>query len=212
MKGTPSASPTSCTVAMFGWLSVAVARFTQEPGERLRVVWGSEQLERHLAPQTAVMSPIHNPHSSGAEGAENLVLIEPRALGKGHAVWLRARLYLAICAKAGGGGYDGTADDFGGTRWIAMAHDTLRQTLKSQYHASLAMLRDAVERCPDELWQAPGHVSAFWQVAYHKVSKLEHQLINLRHAQHHTAHLAGRLRAATDQHVKWVGSHPNPVR
>jgi hypothetical protein len=177
-----------------------------------------------------------------------------------------------------------------------MAEIDLKPILKSQYHAALAMVRDAVERCPDELWTAPGHVSAFWQVAYHtiffthlylhrdaasfqrwaghqgdvqhedgltsdpeagdnrpllpkpyskadvlaywqvcddmvdaavdsidldapecgfwwyKVSKLEHQLINLRHAQHHGAQLADRLRTATDQRVKWVGSRPSPVR
>jgi hypothetical protein len=28
----------------------------------------------------------------------------------------------------------------------------LRTVLKSQYHASLAMLREAVERCPPEEW------------------------------------------------------------
>ena len=173
-----------------------------------------------------------------------------------------------------------------------MALDTLRPVLKSQYHASMAMLREAVELCPDELWQATGHVSAFWQVAYHtvffthlylhrdesafrpwtghqrdvqrqdgltgpadlesalpllpnpysradvleywevwdgmvngavdvmdltspecgfswyRVSKLEHQLVNLRHLQHHAAQLADRLRTATDMHVKWVGSRP----
>jgi hypothetical protein len=176
-----------------------------------------------------------------------------------------------------------------------MALDAIRPILKSQYHASLAMLHDAVDLCPDELWQAPGHVSAFWQVAYHTVffthlylhrdeaafrpwtghqrevqrqdgltgppdlksampllprpyskadvlaywqvcdglvngaldgmdltstecgfwwypvSKLEHQLINLRHLQHHTAQLADRLRTAADLHVKWVGARPMRV-
>ncbi len=173
-----------------------------------------------------------------------------------------------------------------------MADIELKPVLKSQYHAALAMLRDAVQKCPDDLWTAPGHVSAFWQVAYHtvffthlylyrdeasfepwaghqrrvqhqdgltgradpestlpqlpdpysktevlnywqvcddmvdaavdaldleaadcgfswyKVSKLEHQLINLRHAQHHAAQLADRLRTASDRHVKWVGAGP----
>ena len=177
-----------------------------------------------------------------------------------------------------------------------MSDIELKPILKSQYHAALAMVRDAVERCPDDVWTAPGHVSAFWQVAYHtiffthlylhrdetsfqrwpghqrgvqqedgltrppdpasdlpvlptpysraqvlaywqvcddmvdsavdaldlgapecgfwwyKVSKLEHQLINLRHAQHHAAQLADRLRAATDQHVKWVGASPGHGR
>jgi len=174
-----------------------------------------------------------------------------------------------------------------------MADLELKPILKSQYHAALAMLRDAVEKCPDDLWTATGHLSAFWQVAYHtvffthlylhrdeasfepwaghqrrvqhqdgltgradpesalpqlpdpyskaevlsywqvcddmvdsavdaldleaaecgfwwyKVSKLEHQLINLRHAQHHTAQLADRLRTASDRHVKWVGAGPS---
>lgn len=173
--------------------------------------------------------------------------------------------------------------------------DTFKPVLKSQYHAALAMLRDAVERCPDELWTASGHLSAFWQVAYHcvffthlylhteeaafrlwpghqrdvqhddgltnrpdpkstlpllpavysksdvlaywaicdrmvdeavdamdldapscgfwwySVSKLEHQLINLRHVQHHTAQLADRLRTAVDVNVKWVGARPSPA-
>jgi hypothetical protein len=42
----------------------------------------------------------------------------------------------------------------------------------------------------------------FW----YKVSKLEHQFINLRHLQHHLARLADRLRAATNTGVTWVGS------
>ena len=50
-----------------------------------------------------------------------------------------------------------------------MADLELKPILKSQYHAALAMLRDAVEKCPDDLWTATGHLSAFWQVAYHTV-------------------------------------------
>ena len=152
------------------------------------------------------------------------------------------------------------------------------------------MLRDAIEQCPDDLWTANGHVSAYWQVAYHtlfythlymhtdeasvrpwaqhqnevqhpggltnpakadsrlpllpkpyskaqvlefwdvcdrmvdeaveaidldrtecgfwwyKMSKLEHQFVNIRHIQHHTAQLADRLRSAADRGVKWVGA------
>jgi hypothetical protein len=160
----------------------------------------------------------------------------------------------------------------------------LRQALKSQYHAALAMLRQAVELCPDTLWTS-GNPNPFWQVAYHaaffthlyiqpneaafrpwedhreeyqfletlpwpphrapnigepyaksqvldyvakcddmveaavdaldlaatdpgfwwyKVSKLEHQIINIRHIQHHTTHLAARLRAAADLVVDWI--------
>ncbi|MCE5202652.1 MAG: hypothetical protein LLG24_00290 [Actinomycetia bacterium] len=41
----------------------------------------------------------------------------------------------------------------------------VRQSLASQYHAVLAMLRDVVTRCPHDLWET-GDVP-FWQVAYH---------------------------------------------
>lgn len=172
-----------------------------------------------------------------------------------------------------------------------MTNDTLRAILKGQYHASLAMLRDAVEKCPDAAWVAPTHTNACWQIAYHvlffthlylhrdeksftpwaqhqkdvqyqsglkgrlpggdpslplfatpytkaqvleywnvcdrlvddamdtvdldasdcgfwwyKMGKLEHQFINIRHIQHHTAQLCDRVRHATDVGVPWVGA------
>lgn len=43
---------------------------------------------------------------------------------------------------------------------------TLRSTLASQYHSALAMLRRAIELCPDSLWFEPTGVP-FWRVAYH---------------------------------------------
>src|SRR5690242_7205723 len=43
----------------------------------------------------------------------------------------------------------------------------LRSVLKSQYHASLAMLREAIECCPPEEWLSADHKNAFWQVSYH---------------------------------------------
>ena len=154
---------------------------------------------------------------------------------------------------------------------------TLRTVLKRQYHAALAMLRDAIEQCPDEEWLSRDHKNAFWQVAYHvlffthlylqpneaafvlwsqhhgdddgtrgepyskaqvleycgfvdkavdgavdlldlespesgfswyQMSKLEHQLVNIRHVQHHGAQLADRLRSAADIGIKWVSSGP----
>lgn len=172
----------------------------------------------------------------------------------------------------------------------ARATAALATVFKSQYHATLAMLRDAIERCPDELWLDTAPKNAFWQVAYHalffthlyigtdaesfhpwaehqrenqnedgiggppdpssslpliprpysktqvlrywqicddmvdgavdsldlrrhdsgfhwyKVSKLEHQIISIRHTQHHTAQLIDRLRAADDVGIKWVGA------
>ena len=167
--------------------------------------------------------------------------------------------------------------------------DDLRAVLKSQYHASLAMLHEAIERCPEDVWLSAEQKNAFWQVAYHtlffthlylhrdyasfrpwrghqrnvqhedgiggpadpnsplplipvpytkaqaleywalcdgmvdetidnvdlaspecgfhwyRMSKLEHQFVNIRHVQHHTAQLADRLRAAVDIGVTWVG-------
>jgi DinB superfamily len=164
--------------------------------------------------------------------------------------------------------------------------------LKSQYHASLAMLREAIEQCPGDLWLDTTHRNAFWQIAYHvlfyahfylhsdeasfrpwaqhqshvqnqsalpgepntdarlpylpdpytkeqalafwavcdamvddavdgfdldrqecgfwwyPMSKLEHQFVNIRHIQHHTAQLMDRLRAAEDLGIGWVGARP----
>jgi len=166
--------------------------------------------------------------------------------------------------------------------------EALRSILKSQYHAALAMLRETIERCPDELWFAREHVNSFWQIAYHslffahlymlpneaafrpwehhqsdvqnpdglpgapdpnstlplipkpytkeealaywkvcdemvdravdaldlhspdsgfswyKVPKLEHQIVNIRHIEHHLAQLADRLRASAGIGIKWV--------
>lgn len=38
--------------------------------------------------------------------------------------------------------------------------------------------------------------------------KLEHQLYNIRHTQHHTGQLAERLRSRTATGIRWVGHHP----
>ena len=166
----------------------------------------------------------------------------------------------------------------------------LRAILRSQYHATLAMLRECVERCPEHLWYDEQPTTAFWQHAYHalffadfylqkssehrrswtghqsdvqhpdgvpgpadpasalpllpkpyskeevlaywmvcdnlvdeavgtldllseesgfswyRIPKLEHQLVNLRHIQHHTAQLADRLRASQEIGIRWVGA------
>ncbi len=161
----------------------------------------------------------------------------------------------------------------------------VQTALKGQYHASLAMLKQAVERCPDDLWEKGSCPVAFWRVAYHtlffthlylqpnvegfrpwerhraeheclgklpyppfrepeigdayskeqtleywrvcdgmvdecvarldldaeesgfpwyKMSKLDHQIVNIRHIQHHAGALAGRVRAA-GREIDWVG-------
>lgn len=169
--------------------------------------------------------------------------------------------------------------------------ETTRTVLKRQYHASLEMLREGIERCPDAHWLDTTHGHAFWQVAYHALfyahmylqpnltsfqpwaehqpnaqyqngfsgppkagsklplipepysraqvmaywnicesmvddaidgfdllepnsgfpwytcTKLEHQIISIRHIQHHTAQLGDRLRALEGAGLNWLG-HP----
>ncbi len=43
----------------------------------------------------------------------------------------------------------------------------IRQALKSQYHATLAMLRDVVVQCPDEIWAGGDFINPTWRIAYH---------------------------------------------
>lgn len=169
------------------------------------------------------------------------------------------------------------------------AMNTARTALKSQYHASLEMLKEALDRCPDDLWLKPTAANAFWQVSYHALfyvhmylqpnldsfqpwaehqtdvqyqngfpglpkagsklplipdpytktqvlafwavcdgmvdqaidtfdlldpksgfpwytcTKLEHQIISIRHLQHHTAQLGDRLRGAGGSGLSWLG-------
>lgn len=42
-----------------------------------------------------------------------------------------------------------------------------RNALKRQNRAALAMLRQVVERCPDDTWIAGTHPRTFWRIAYH---------------------------------------------
>jgi hypothetical protein len=44
--------------------------------------------------------------------------------------------------------------------------------------------------------------------SWYRMSKLEHQFVNLRHIQHHAAQLADRLRSAAGVGIKWVASCP----
>jgi hypothetical protein len=43
----------------------------------------------------------------------------------------------------------------------------VQASLKSQYHGALAMLRKAIEQCPDDLWLAGEHPRTTWRIAYH---------------------------------------------
>jgi hypothetical protein len=170
----------------------------------------------------------------------------------------------------------------------------LRRLLKGQYHAALAMLRQAVERTPEHVWTSDAYPNRTWRMAYHtlyythlylgkrledfrpwpqhqthvqdmddvhapseldeflelpdrpplsgkpyspaqvlsywtsvdemvdrsvdamdlgakdsgfpwaKLPKAEHQMMSIRHIQHHTAQLADRLRNRVNIGVDWV--------
>jgi len=43
----------------------------------------------------------------------------------------------------------------------------IKQVFQSQYLAALAMLEQAVVKCPPALWNAPENRNKFWHVAYH---------------------------------------------
>jgi len=50
--------------------------------------------------------------------------------------------------------------------WVGGEMNT-RDSVKSQYHASLEMLQLAVHKCPDSLWGDLAFKNAYWRVAYH---------------------------------------------
>lgn len=45
----------------------------------------------------------------------------------------------------------------------------VKEAIKSQYHASLEMLKQAIVRCPDHLWKSPDYTNRFWHIAYHVI-------------------------------------------
>jgi hypothetical protein len=42
-----------------------------------------------------------------------------------------------------------------------------QEAIRSQYHAALEMLRQAIVKCPESLWDDPADKNRFWHVAYH---------------------------------------------
>jgi hypothetical protein len=42
-----------------------------------------------------------------------------------------------------------------------------RDVIRSQYQAALEMLKQAIAKCPDALWNDPAAQVAFWRIAYH---------------------------------------------
>lgn len=46
---------------------------------------------------------------------------------------------------------------------------SLKTALAAQYRAGLWMLRQSIERCPDDLWASGEHPRTFWRIAYHAI-------------------------------------------
>lgn len=42
-----------------------------------------------------------------------------------------------------------------------------KDVIKSQYHASLEMLKQAIVKCPDAMWDGRDHRNRYWHIAYH---------------------------------------------
>jgi hypothetical protein len=112
-----------------------------------------------------------------------------------------------------------------------MADLNILHSVRRQYSASLAILRQTIDACPESLWLAPEYPNRFWHIAYHALhytrfylqptqadfqpwapagfpwlpfNKLELQFYNIRHIQHHTGQLADRLRNAINIGTPWV--------
>ena len=45
--------------------------------------------------------------------------------------------------------------------------ENLKLALKGQYHAAMDMLKEALEACPDEIWNGGTPPRQFWRLAYH---------------------------------------------
>jgi hypothetical protein len=43
----------------------------------------------------------------------------------------------------------------------------VKKVIKSQYRASLEMLKQAIVKCPESLWDDHEHKNKFWHVSYH---------------------------------------------
>lgn len=43
----------------------------------------------------------------------------------------------------------------------------IKQVIQSQYLAALAMLKEAIEKCPQSVWDAPDDKFKFWSKSYH---------------------------------------------
>jgi hypothetical protein len=63
------------------------------------------------------------------------------------------------------------------------------------------LVNDAIDPGVDGLDLSAPQCGSPW----YQMSTLEHQLVNLRHIQHHAAILSQRLRQSTGNQIKWIG-------
>ena len=54
--------------------------------------------------------------------------------------------------------------------------DPLNRILTSQFHAALLMLRECIEKCPEDHWDSLIARYTFWQVAYHTLCMVDCRL------------------------------------
>ena len=55
----------------------------------------------------------------------------------------------------------------------------IKQILQSQYLSALAMLKQAIVKCPSEAWDSPQDKDRFWFAAYHTL-RYAHQYLKAR--------------------------------
>jgi hypothetical protein len=46
----------------------------------------------------------------------------------------------------------------------------VREALKRQHHAAMAMFRQAIQNCPDDVWTSGDHPRNYWRIAYHALA------------------------------------------
>ncbi len=80
------------------------------------------------------------------------------------------------------------------------------QTGKPYTKTQILEYRDYCERMIDQWVDALDLTSPNSGFSWYKVSKFEHQLVTVRHLQHHIAQLADRIRQAADTGIDWVGA------
>lgn len=81
----------------------------------------------------------------------------------------------------------------------------LKSALKGQYLAALAMLRETIEKCPDDVWIGGEHPRNFWRIAYHAVFYTHLYL------QQTEADFVPWSKHRPNVRILWVDEEPPPV-